>query len=172
MSCFHGWENGVYESWGFPRGSQKTPRLLFPVTRNALSIFIIPSPVTCMVTFYVPLILEWEKAHFSDSHKTTCLVSGHRQLCQPGKQKLFGPKKVCILETKALVMQQTGRHGGPLPWKHLPQTACPGTVPTVASLLQTAVLESAMSKGPSHFPFSWTSKKYKTRRAEREANKK
>ena len=29
-----------------------------------------------------------------------CLVSGHRQICHPGKQKCFGPKEVCILEMK------------------------------------------------------------------------
>lgn len=36
------------------------------------------------------------KPHFSEVR--TCLV---RQICQTGKQKLFGPKQVCILETEA-----------------------------------------------------------------------
>lgn len=39
------------------------------------------------------------KPHFSDVR--TCLVPHHRQICQTGKQKSFGQKQACILETEA-----------------------------------------------------------------------
>lgn len=45
-------------------------------------------------------------------------------------------------------------------WKPLPQSAAfSSQIPMVASLLKTAGIESGMSKGLSHFPFLWTSKK-------------
>lgn len=45
-------------------------------------------------------------------------------------------------------------------WKPLPQTAAfSSQIPVVVSLLKTTGLESGMSKGLSHFPFLWTSKK-------------
>lgn len=50
------------------------------------------------------------KPHFSDVR--TCLV---RQICQTGKQKLFGPKQVCILETEARDTGTWDAGGSPFP---------------------------------------------------------
>lgn len=164
--CSQGRKRSLLIREVLPCGSQKTHGLLLPANLNAFSnlstafLYIILSLLKCTMTFYVPLTSEWEKSHFSDSHKTTRLVSGHRQICQPGKQKLFGPKKVRVLETKALDAANRPPRGrvtlaAPSPGSGL------GTVPPVARSLTTAVLESGTSKGPSHFPFAWTSKKYK-----------
>lgn len=77
-------------------------------------------------------------------------MSGHRQICHPGKQKWSGPKEVCISEvTDPATASRPPQWLAPL--RPLPGQQDPAQPPRLP--VSSAVLESGVSKGPSHLPF-------------------
>lgn len=151
MPCIQSEKTELVHLWGSPCESQKKLSLLFPVYRNVLI-----NLTGAYSLFPPPLTSEWEKSlsQFSQDHLP----------CVWSQANLSAWKTETVWAKESLYFGNESTGFGKQ-WQVTPeapsQSAHLSTVPTFVSLLQTAGLESGMSKGPSHFPFPWTSKNHR-----------